>query len=60
MVGGSGETGMKVAAIARQVVLLEASFGQRLASAARAALPKWTSDLSTTGVLERLIDAASK
>ena len=54
------ETVRLVGAIARQVLLLEASFGQRLASAARAALPKWTSDLSTTGVLERLIEAAPK
>lgn len=45
-------------AIARELLLLDASIAARAAAAARAALPRWTADLSTTGVLERLIERA--
>ncbi len=45
-------------AIARELLLLEASMAAGAAAAARAALPRWTADLSTTGVLERLIERA--
>lgn len=45
-------------AIARELLLLEASMAAGAAAAARAALPRWAADLSTTGVLERLIESA--
>ncbi|MCW3005343.1 MAG: hypothetical protein JWQ20_4641, partial [Conexibacter sp.] len=49
------QTVRKAAAILRQVILLDASFGQRIGAAARLVLAKWSSDLSTTGTLERLL-----
>lgn len=44
-------------AVLRQVVLLAPWFGPTVAAGARAALPKWSRDLSTTGVLERIIES---
>lgn len=54
------KTVLRAGAILRQVIFLDAAFGAQIAPAAREALPKWCSDLSTTGVLERLIEASPK
>lgn len=43
-------------AIVKQVLYLEPAFLGRAIEVARRALPKWTADLSVTGVLERLIE----
>lgn len=45
-------------AIARELIHFDAASASRAVAAARAALPRWTDDLSTTGVLERLIERA--
>ena len=50
----------KAGAVLRQVVFLDPSFGPTIAAGAYAALPKWSRDLSTTGVLERIIDSVPK
>lgn len=57
--GDTDEKAVRLAgAIARELLLFEASMAPRAAAAARAALPRWTADPSTTGVLERLIESA--
>ena len=44
--------------IARELLLFDASSAPWAVAASRAALPRWTADPSTTGVLERLLERA--
>jgi hypothetical protein len=52
----SAEIVRKASGVLRQVLFLDRSFAPTAADAARRVLPRWANDLSTTGVLERLIE----